>query len=86
MRLLTKRALFDNERYYDAGVVDVPDTLTPPRDAEVWDGDKFVPVPLTPDKQVDISELENVRGEVPKEADDEDDLDSFRPTPKRRRK
>lgn len=83
MRLRLKRALFDGEKLHEPPVADVSDLLQPPRDAEVWNGDKFVPVPLTALKEVDMAELVSLRGEVPVEEEDEDDLD-FSPTPKRR--
>lgn len=85
MRLFLKRPLFDGEKLHDAGVADVSDLLQPPRDAEVWDGDKFVKVPLTSTKEVDMGAVESLRGEPPIAPEEEDDLD-FRPTPKRRKR
>lgn len=72
MRLRLKRAMFDGERLHGVGVADVSDLLVPPRDAEVWDGKEFVPVPTNKDGTVDEAEARSVMGDVPKEEEDDD--------------
>lgn len=80
-RLRLKRDMFDGEKLWVAGEADVSDLFQPPRDAEVWDGDKFVPVPTNNDGAVDMNELAIVAGEAP-EAEDED-TEVFYAKPKR---
>jgi hypothetical protein len=80
-RLRLKRDLFDGEKLWDAGEADVSDLFQPPRDAEVWDGDKFVPVPLGKDGNVDMVGLDLTAGEVPEP--DEPDDEIFYEKPKR---
>lgn len=68
--------MFDGEKLWEA---DMPSDMTdpafqPPRDAEVWDGDKFVPVPLTDEKTVDMDALESVAGEPPDDGEEEEVL------------
>lgn len=73
MRLFLKRALFDGEKLHDRGVADVSDLLVPPRDAEVWDGDEFVPIPVLESGEVDVEALETTRGEAPVEPSEDDE-------------
>lgn len=85
MRLEIKRAMYDGAKLHDPGIVDVSSDFTPPRDARVWDGNGFVPVPLNEDKTVDMDELSSIAVDVPLE-EDEDDLDLSIPKKTRARK
>lgn len=73
-RYLFKRDTFDGNKLWDANEpADITDVFQPPRDAQVWDGKKFVPVPLeegkTPDdktpKVVDMDALQSLAGDIP---------------------
>lgn len=81
-RLRLKRDLFDGEKLWVAGEADVSDLFQPPRDAEVWDGDKFVPVPVNADGSVNMDELAFVASEAPP-AEEEEDTEVFYAKPKR---
>jgi hypothetical protein len=85
-RFRFKRAMFDGSRLWDAGeTANIPDEeFQPPRDAEVWDGKTFVPVPVDDDRNTDMAELSLVAADVPFE-DDEEEIFST-PAPKRGRK
>lgn len=83
MRLRIKRPLFDGEKLHEPPVADVSDLLQPPRDAEVWTGKGYEPVPMNSDKtEVDMEALATMRVDPDPEPEEEDDFE-FRPTPKR---
>jgi hypothetical protein len=79
-RYLFKRDVFDGNKLWEAGEpADIVDVFQPPRDAQVWDGKKFVPVPLeegnpTADPKlqvVDMDKLKSMAGDIPEEEDRE---------------
>ena len=85
-RLRLKRDMFDGEKLWVAGEADVSDLFQPPRDAEVWDGDKFVPVPVDKDGNMDMTELALVAGEVPEVEEPDEEVFYQKPTRRVKRK